>query len=75
MTADRSRSGALESADGGAPARREAAVGRWAVVAAAALWSSSGAFVKNIDLPGPSIAFYRAAFAGLFLLAVLRLGR
>jgi drug/metabolite transporter, DME family len=42
--------------------------GRWYVLAAAALWSLSGAFTKSIALDGLTIAFYRGLFAGLILI-------
>ena len=42
--------------------------GRWCVVAAAALWSTSGVISKRLDLDAPTIAFYRGLFAGLALL-------
>ncbi len=38
------------------------------MLAAAVLWSLSGAFSKSIDLDGLTIAFYRGLFAGLALL-------
>ena len=41
--------------------------GRLYVLAAAALWSLSGAITKSIDLDGLTIAFYRGLFAGLVL--------
>lgn len=56
--------------------------GRFWIVAAALLWSLSGAYVKSpvlTALPaadrGPVIAFYRALFAGLVLLPLLRAPR
>ncbi|GAC1473224.1 MAG: DMT family transporter [Isosphaeraceae bacterium] len=42
--------------------------GRYHVLAAAGLWSLSGAVTKSIDLDGQTIAFYRGLFAGLILL-------
>ncbi len=60
------------------PVRAPAARGRLLVVAACLLWSTSGAFVKSPPLAafppavsGPSIAFYRAAFALLVVLPFL----
>ncbi len=41
--------------------------GRCDVVAAAVLWSLSGAITKSIALDGLTIAFYRGLFAGLVL--------
>jgi len=41
--------------------------GRWFVLAAAVLWSLSGAITKSIALDGLTIAFYRGLFAGLVL--------
>jgi drug/metabolite transporter (DMT)-like permease len=49
--------------------------GRLLVIAAALLWSTSGFFVKAPffnDLPGPVLAFWRAAFAGLAMLPLVR---
>jgi drug/metabolite transporter (DMT)-like permease len=49
--------------------------GRLLVVAAALLWSTSGFFVKASffeDLPGPVLAFWRATFAGLAMLPLVR---
>jgi DME family drug/metabolite transporter len=37
---------------------------------AAILWSSSGAFVKTLQLPDVTLAVYRAGFAGLSLLII-----
>ena len=45
--------------------------GRSFVLAAAALWSLSGAITKSIDLDGLTIAFYRGMFAGLVLLPLV----
>jgi DME family drug/metabolite transporter len=42
--------------------------GRGFVLAAAVLWSVSGAITKSIALDGLTIAFYRGLFAGLVLL-------
>jgi DME family drug/metabolite transporter len=41
--------------------------GRLFVLAAAVLWSTSGAFVKNFDLPALSVAMFRCLGAGLVL--------
>ena len=41
--------------------------GRWYVLAAAVLWSTSGVISKSLDLHPLSIAFYRGLFAGLVL--------
>lgn len=49
--------------------------GRLLVVAAALLWSSSGFFVKApffADLPASALVFWRAVFAGLALLPLVR---
>jgi DME family drug/metabolite transporter len=49
--------------------------GRLLVIAAALLWSTSGFFVKAPffeGLPGPVLAFWRATFAGLALLPLVR---
>lgn len=48
---------------------------RWLVLAAATLWSTSGFFVKAPYLagwPGPTIAFWRAAFACVVLWPLVR---
>lgn len=48
---------------------------RWLVLAAAVLWSSSGFFAKAPYFqgwPGPALAFWRAAFACLILLPLVR---
>src|SRR5262249_4607777 len=42
--------------------------GRWYVLAAAALWSTSGVISKALQLDALTIAFYRGLFAGLALL-------
>lgn len=42
--------------------------GRWYVLAAAVLWSTSGVISKRLDLDSLTIAFYRGLFAGLALL-------
>src|SRR5579875_2084647 len=42
--------------------------GRWYVLAAAVLWSTSGVISKSLDLDSLTIAFYRGLFAGLTLL-------
>ena len=51
--------------------------GRLFIVSAALLWSTSGAFVKNLPLSPTTMAMYRALLAGIFLLAlfVWRRGR
>lgn len=61
--------------DGGRPRHS----GRWLIAAAALLWSSSGLFAKSHlfdDWPlasrGPQLAFWRALFAGLSLLPLVR---
>ena len=41
--------------------------GRWNVLAAAVLWSTSGVISKALDLAPLAIAFYRGLFAGLAL--------
>jgi drug/metabolite transporter (DMT)-like permease len=53
--------------------------GRLLVIAAAALWSTSGLFAKSpffddwpLEIRGPLLAFWRAAFAGLVLLPMSR---
>ncbi len=45
--------------------------GRRFVLAAAVLWSLSGAITKSIDLDGLTIAFYRGLFAGLVLVPIV----
>lgn len=45
--------------------------GRWCVLAAAVLWSGSGAISKSLDLDPLTIAFYRGLFAGLALLPIV----
>jgi drug/metabolite transporter (DMT)-like permease len=48
---------------------------RWLVLAAATLWSTSGFFVKApylAEWPGPTIAFWRAAFACVVLWPLVR---
>jgi drug/metabolite transporter, DME family len=47
-------------------------VPRLHLVMASCLWSLSGGLAKIIALPGPSMAAYRALFAGLFLSAFVR---
>jgi DME family drug/metabolite transporter len=42
--------------------------GRWYVLAAAVLWSTSGVISKSLELDSSTIAFYRGLFAGLALL-------
>lgn len=49
--------------------------GRWFVLAAAVLWSVSGAITKSIDLDGQTIAFYRGLFAGLVLVPFVPRGK
>jgi len=53
--------------------------GRWWIVAAAVLWSTSGLFVKSTmfldwpaDVRGIRLAFWRALFAGLLLIPAVR---
>jgi drug/metabolite transporter (DMT)-like permease len=46
--------------------------GRIMVFAAAALWSTNGAFIKEIDADATSITFYRCFFAALFLVPLVR---
>jgi len=53
--------------------------GRWCIVLAAILWSSSGLFVKAplfeswpVEQRGVLLAFWRAAFAGVLLLPAVR---
>jgi len=53
--------------------------GRWRIVCAALLWSTSGFFVKShwfdswpIETRGIQLAFWRCLFAGLFLLPLVR---
>ena len=57
----------------------ETSRGRWLVLAAALLWSTSGLFVKSPPLAripemdrGPLLACYRALFAALFLIPAVR---
>jgi len=52
---------------------------RWWIVAAALLWSMSGVFAKSgtfddwpLEARGPLLGFWRALFAGLFLLPFVR---
>src|SRR5437764_214837 len=45
--------------------------GRLAVILAAILWSTSGAFIKTLQLPDKTFAVYRAGFAGASLLLVV----
>lgn len=53
--------------------RSDRAFGRRCILAAAILWSLSGAFAKGLtDLDGGTIAFYRGLFAGLALLPIVR---
>ncbi len=51
------------------------AFGRRCVLAAALLWSLSGAITKSLDLGPPTIAFYRSLFAGLALWPFVPRGR
>lgn len=54
---------------------RELSVARWTVVLAGLLWSTSGFFAKAPDFDGwngPVIAVWRAVFASLFLLPLIR---
>ena len=44
--------------------------GRLAVILAAILWSTSGAFVKTLQMPDTTLAVYRAGIAGASLLVV-----
>jgi drug/metabolite transporter (DMT)-like permease len=63
---------ALAIADGNAPSLPTA---RLLVLAAAALWSTSGFFAKAPHFqgwPGPALAFWRAAFACLILWPMVR---
>lgn len=68
-----------DSPNGGARPALSAAQGRWLVAAAAILWSSSGLFAKSHlfddwspQSRGPQLAFWRALFAGLWLLPLVR---
>src|SRR5215203_2183471 len=45
--------------------------GRLAVMLAAVLWSTSGAFVKALQLPDKTLTVYRAGVAGASLLLVV----
>jgi drug/metabolite transporter (DMT)-like permease len=45
--------------------------GRWLVLAAAVLWSTSGVISKRLELDSLTIAFYRGLFAGLALLPLI----
>lgn len=49
------------------------AVGRISVFAAAAMWSTNGVFIKEIDADATSITFFRCFFAALFLIPLVRL--
>ncbi|MBY0371373.1 DMT family transporter [bacterium] len=49
--------------------------GRLLIFGAATLWSLSGPLAKLAQLPGPSLACYRALCAGIFLLCFVRGGR
>lgn len=48
-------------------------VGRISIFAAAALWSTNGVFIKEIDADATSITFFRCFFAAIFLLPLVRL--
>ena len=48
--------------------------GRWYVLAAAVLWSTSGVISKSLDLAPLTIAFYRGLFAGLALVPFIPRG-
>lgn len=50
-------------------------VGRLCVLAAALLWSMSGMFVRQLDLPATTISLYRTLFAGLVILSVFLVRR
>ncbi|MCA9168508.1 MAG: EamA family transporter [Planctomycetales bacterium] len=59
--------------------KRSLLVGRWLIVAAAVLWSTSGFFAKApwfaawpLDARGPLMAFWRTLFAGLCLVPWVR---
>ncbi len=65
--------------DAGQPTPSAVRRGRWLIAAAAVLWSSSGLFAKShlfddwpIATRGPQLAFWRALFAGLSLLPLVR---
>lgn len=45
----------------------EATRGRWMILLAGVLWSTSGAFVKIADMPELTVAMYRSLCAGIFL--------
>jgi DME family drug/metabolite transporter len=49
--------------------------GRLAIMLAAILWSTSGAFVKSLNLHDATFTVYRAGFAGASLLLFVLLGR
>ena len=49
-----------------------AAVARVYLAAAAALWSSGGLFIKEIDTGATSIVFYRCLFAAAWLVPLMR---
>lgn len=57
------------------PAISPLARGRILCLVTAALWSTSGAFVKNLGMPPVTVAMYRALFAGTALLLYLLLRR
>lgn len=54
---------------------RPLAAGRLSVFAAAAMWSTNGVFIKEIDADATSITFFRCFFAALFLIPLVRLRR
>jgi len=49
--------------------------GRLLIISAALLWSTSGAFVKNLPLSPTTTAMYRALLAGTFLLVLFLVRR
>jgi DME family drug/metabolite transporter len=51
------------------------AVGRVSVFLAAAMWSTNGVFIKEIDADATSITFFRCFFAALFLVPLVRFRR
>lgn len=46
--------------------------GRFYILAAAALWSMNGVFIKEIDASAPAITFFRCFFAAAFLIPLVR---
>lgn len=50
-------------------------LGRLAVLAAAILWSTSGAWVKSLNMAAEPLSAYRALFAGIFLISLVGIGR